>query len=57
MKELIERHGGRTTDSVTKKTDYVLSGNEPGKNKIDKAKEFSVRIIDENEFMKMVGGK
>jgi BRCT domain type II-containing protein len=42
---------------VPKKTDYVLSGNEPGKNKIDKTKEFSVRIIDENEFMKMVGGK
>jgi DNA ligase (NAD+) len=57
IKELIERNGGRATDSVSKKTDYVLAGDEPGKNKIDKAKELGIKVIDENEFLKMVGGK
>jgi DNA ligase (NAD+) len=57
IEELIERNGGHAAGSVSKKTSYVLAGNEPGKNKLDKAKELGVKVIDENEFMKMVGGK
>ncbi len=56
IKELIERHGGRTTESVSKKTSYVLAGGDPGKNKIDKAKELGIKIIDEDHLMAMVEG-
>ena len=49
----IEALGGHVTGSVSKKTDYVLAGAEPG-SKIDKAKEIGVKIIDEAEFRKML---
>ena len=51
--EKIEALGGHITGSVSKKTDYVLAGAEPG-SKFDKAKELGVRIIDEPEFRKML---
>ena len=50
--EKIEALGGHVTGSVSKKTDYVLAGAEPG-SKFDKAKELGIRIIDEGEFRKM----
>src|SRR5881398_794280 len=49
----IEMLGGHVTGSVSRKTDYVLAGAEPG-SKFDKAKELGVRIIDEPEFRKML---
>jgi DNA ligase (NAD+) len=49
--EKIESLGGHVTGSVSKKTDYVLAGAEPG-SKIDKAKALGVRVIDEAEFRK-----
>ena len=51
--EKIEALGGHVTGSVTKKTDYVLAGAEPG-SKFDKAKELGVKIIDEAEFRKIL---
>jgi DNA ligase (NAD+) len=51
--EKIEALGGHVTGSVSKKTDYVLAGAEPG-GKIDKAKEFGIRIINEAEFRRLV---
>ena len=51
--EKIEALGGHVTDSVSKKTDYVLAGAEPG-SKFDKAKELAVKIIDEAEFRKIL---
>jgi DNA ligase (NAD+) len=51
--EKIEARGGHVTGSVSKKTDYVLAGAEPGR-KLDKANELGVRIIDEAEFRKML---
>src|SRR5437764_1449587 len=51
--EKIEALGGHVTASVSKKTDYVFAGAEPG-SKFDKAKELGVKIIDEAEFRKML---
>ena len=51
--EKIEALGGHVTGSVSRKTDYVLAGAEPG-SKFDKAKELGIRVIDENQFRKMV---
>ena len=49
----IESLGGHVTSSVSKKTDYVLAGADPG-SKIDQAKELGVRILSEPEFRKML---
>src|SRR5437763_8664459 len=51
--EKIEALGGHVTGSVSKKTDYVLAGAEPG-SKFDKAKELRVKIIDEAEFRELL---
>jgi DNA ligase (NAD+) len=51
--EKIEALGGHVTGSVSKKTDYVLAGTEPG-SKFEKAKELGVKIIDEAAFRKML---
>jgi DNA ligase (NAD+) len=49
----IEALGGHVTGSVSRKTDYVLAGGDPG-SKLDKARELGVRIIDDAEFRKML---
>ena len=51
--EKIEALGGHVSSSVSKKTDYVLAGTDPG-SKFDKARQLSVRIIDEAEFRKLL---
>jgi DNA ligase (NAD+) len=48
-KELIEAHGGKVTDSVSKKTSYLVLGESPG-SKYDKAKSLGVKIIGEDEL-------
>jgi DNA ligase (NAD+) len=54
--ELVQQHGGKISGSVSKKTDYVVVGAEPG-SKHDKAKELGVTILDEREFEKLLSGK
>ena len=50
---LIEARGGRVTSSVSKKTDFLLAGAEPG-SKLDKAYQLGVKVIDENQFKKIL---
>lgn len=50
--EIIESFGGKTSSSVSKKTTYVLAGEEAG-SKLDKANALGIQIINENEFMEM----
>lgn len=49
IKELIEKHGGKASSSVSKKTDFVLAGEEAG-SKLTKAQELGVKVIGEEEF-------
>lgn len=51
---LIKRLGGRAAGSVSGKTDYVLAGESPG-SKLDKARELGVKVIGEDEFIRMTG--
>jgi DNA ligase (NAD+) len=50
---LIKERGGKVSSSVSKKTDYVLAGDDPG-SKYDKAKKLGVAILSESEFEKML---
>jgi DNA ligase (NAD+) len=53
-KDIIRKAGGDVSSSVSKKTDYVLAGENPG-SKLQKARELGVKIIDEEGFVRLVG--
>jgi len=52
-KKLIKERGGKVSSSVSKKTDYVLIGDDPG-SKYDDAKKLKIKIVEEKEFLKMI---
>jgi DNA ligase (NAD+) len=54
--ELIRNHGGKTSSSVSKNTDYVLAGEAAG-SKLDKAKALNVAVIDEEAFLAMISSE
>ncbi|MBQ5355692.1 MAG: NAD-dependent DNA ligase LigA, partial [Clostridia bacterium] len=54
--EIIKKHGGKATGSVSKKTSYVLAGSDAG-SKLQKAQELGIPIIGEEEFLAMLGGE
>ena len=54
VKSLIEENSGTSVSTVTKKLNYLIIGEKPTKKKVDKAKEFKISIIDQNQFLKML---
>jgi len=54
LKSLIEQNSGTIVSSVSKKLDYLVAGEKPTKRKIDIASELNVKIIDQNELLKML---
>jgi len=54
--DLIRKSGGVISSSVSKKTDFLLCGKDPG-SKLDRAKALGVKVIDEKEFKKIIGEK
>ena len=54
-KSLIERHGGKNVGSISKKTDYVLAGENMGPAKLEKATKLGIPIIGEDDFLRMIG--
>lgn len=53
-KALIEKHGGKNVGSISKKTDYVLAGENMGPAKLEKATTLGIAIIDEDTFLSMI---
>jgi len=51
--QAIRQAGGKTSSSVSKKTDFVLAGEEPG-SKLDKARQLGVKVIGEREFLTLM---
>ncbi len=51
--KIIEANGGKTSSSVSKKTDFVLAGEEAG-SKLDKANALGIEVIDETTFLEMI---
>jgi DNA ligase (NAD+) len=56
ISETITAHGGKAASAVSKKTDYVLVGSDPG-SKLAKAQELGVSVIDEAKFKELLSGK
>lgn len=55
-KDAVQRLGGRATSSVSSNTDYVVVGDDPG-SKLDDAKQEGVKILDEEQFERLIGGQ
>lgn len=53
-KVMIERNGGKNSGSVSGKTDFILAGDNMGPAKLEKAAKLGVKIINEEEFLKMI---
>lgn len=53
-KEMIEKHGGKNVGSISKKTSFILAGDNMGPSKLEKAEKLGIKIINEDEFLALV---
>ena len=53
-KEMIEKHGGKNVGSISKKTSFVLAGENMGPSKLEKAQKLGITILSEDEFLSMI---
>ncbi len=54
-KALIEQHGGKNVGSISKKTSFILAGENMGPAKLEKAQKLGIRIMSEDEFLQLIG--
>lgn len=52
--EIVEMLGGKFSNSITSRTDYLVVGQDPGKTKLEKAKKYRIKTITEEEFVNMI---
>jgi DNA ligase (NAD+) len=57
MKELIEQNGGKSGSSISSKTDFLVAGENMGPSKLKKAVDLGVKILSEDEFVKLLNNK
>jgi DNA ligase (NAD+) len=53
-KEIIEKNGGKNVGSISKKTSFILAGDNMGPAKLEKANKLGVVILTEDEFLKLI---
>ena len=56
-KALIEAHGGKNVSSISAKTSFILAGENMGPSKHEKAGRLGVRLMNEDEFLALIGGE
>ena len=54
IKSLIDKNSGKTVSSVSNKLNFLIVGEKPTKRKVENAKQLKIKIIDQNEFLKML---
>ncbi len=54
-KQIIERHGGKNSSSISSKTSFILAGKNMGPSKLDKARKLGIGIMSETEFLNLIG--
>lgn len=54
-KQIIEAHGGKNVGSISKKTSFVLAGEGVGPSKLEKATTLGIKLVNEDEFLQMIG--
>ena len=53
-KELIEKNGGKNVGSISSKTSFILAGDNMGPAKLEKASKLGIKIMNEEEFLKLI---
>jgi DNA ligase (NAD+) len=54
-KDIIEKNGGKNSSSISGNTSFILAGENMGPSKREKAEELGIKILNEDEFMKIIG--
>tara|TARA_B100000508_G_scaffold118450_1_gene98587 strand:- start:101501 stop:103516 length:2016 start_codon:yes stop_codon:yes gene_type:complete len=55
LKQLIEDHGGKNVGSISSKTSFIVAGDNMGPSKLEKAKKLDIEIVNEQQFLEMIG--